>query len=188
MWAIMMVAMMLPPAAPMTLLYAKVTSQPHGSESVLAPASVMAGTYLLLWAGFSAVAALLQWGLSESGLISGAAMVPGDARVAGGLLSAAGLYQLTPLKQVCLSNCGSPFSFLTSHWRPGYVRRDAAGICARTVLSGLLQDDHGAAVRGWGDESRLGCRAGDDRVGRKVAPFGERIGHGAGVILMSGFF
>ena len=151
MWAIMMVAMMLPPAAPMTLLYAKVTSQPHGSESVLAPASVMAGTYLLRWAGFSAVAALLQWGLSESGLISGAAMVPGDARVAGGLLS-------------------------------------AAGICARTVLSGLLQDDHGAAVRGWGDESRLGCRAGDDRVGRKVAPFGERIGQGAGVIMMSGFF
>ena len=195
MWAIMMVAMMLPSAMPMILLYAKVASQPHGNESVLAPAFVFAGTYLLLWTGFSAAATLLQWGLSETGLISGATMAIGDARVAGGLLIAAGLYQLTPLKQVCLRNCRSPFSFLTSHWRPGYAGAIRLGLvhglyclgCCWMIM--VLLFAGGVMNVAW-----VAVLAAVVLV-EKVFPFGERIGQGAGVVavavgvvMMSGYF
>ena len=118
MWAIMMVAMMLPSATPMILLYARVAGQ-AGEGSTLAPTSLFAGTYVALWALFSMFATAAQWTLSQLQLLSDATMAVGSGRVGGVLLVAAGLYQLTPLKRMCLENCRSPFSFLTAHWRPG---------------------------------------------------------------------
>ena len=82
-------------------------------------AGVLTAGYLAVWGAFSLAATLAQWGLEAAGgLTSPGAMVAGPA-VAGGILLAAGLYQLTPLKQACLRRCRSPVAFLTTHWRPG---------------------------------------------------------------------
>jgi predicted metal-binding membrane protein len=119
MWFIMMVAMMLPSAAPMILLYGKLARGARQQGGVFASTTLFAGFYLAVWGGFSAVAALIQWGLVRSGAVSAMGLAFGDMRVAGALLIAAGLYQLTPLKYACLEKCRSPLSFLMPLWRPG---------------------------------------------------------------------
>lgn len=117
MWALMMVAMMLPSAAPMILLYSRVARRGGGSALALTSAFLLA--YLMVWTGFSAAAALAQALLVSSGLVDSIALSVGDRRIAGGLLILAGLYQLTPLKQSCLDKCRSPVSFIMRLSRPG---------------------------------------------------------------------
>ena len=118
MWWIMMVAMMLPSASPMILLHAAVNRKPQRQANTgFATTAFMLG-YLCVWAGFSVVATGLQWSLSLTGFLS-EAMVTTSALLAGFLLLAAGLYQLTPIKQACLSHCRLPAEFLAAHWRPG---------------------------------------------------------------------
>jgi predicted metal-binding membrane protein len=126
MWQVMMVAMMLPSAAPMILLYAAFARGARGAA--LAPTSVFAGVYGLLWAAFSAVAATAQLILIRQGLVSAATLRLGDGRIAGGLLVLAGLYQLTPLKRACLEQCRSPLSFVTRLWRPGWIGAARLGL------------------------------------------------------------
>jgi predicted metal-binding membrane protein len=128
MWLIMMVAMMLPSAAPMILLYGKLARGAHEQGGVFASTTVFAGFYLAVWAGFSAVAALIQWALVRSGAISDMGLAFSDRRVAGALLIAAGLYQLTPLKYACLEKCRSPISFLMRLWRPGLAGAARLGL------------------------------------------------------------
>jgi predicted metal-binding membrane protein len=70
-----------------------------------------------MWAGFSALAVLAQWGLDRGGLLS-AAMVSTSAGLAGIILIAAGIYQFTPAKSACLRYCRSPLLFLSQHWQP----------------------------------------------------------------------
>ena len=116
MWWIMMIAMMLPSAAPMILLYARIDRQQGGGR--LVSTGIFTGAYLLAWAAFSLLAVLGHWGLDRSGLLS-SMMASTSAALGGGLLLAAGLWQLTPLKQACLRHCRSPLQFLTRYWRPG---------------------------------------------------------------------
>jgi predicted metal-binding membrane protein len=122
MWFVMMVAMMLPSAAPMILLYARFARQARAQGGALLPTGLFAGTYVALWAAFSAVAAGVQALLVESGVVGQATLRVGDARLAGVLLIAAGLYQLTPLKRACLDRCRSPFAFLMREWGAGWRR------------------------------------------------------------------
>jgi predicted metal-binding membrane protein len=76
------------------------------------------GGYAFVWSGFSLLAALTQWGLLEARLVS--PMMAASSRwLSGALLLAAGLYQLTPLKQACLVRCRSPLAFLRAEWRSG---------------------------------------------------------------------
>jgi predicted metal-binding membrane protein len=118
MWAVMMVGMMLPSAAPAILLFAMVLRNSAQAERPVARSYAFAGGYLLAWAGFSVAATLMQWALAEAALLS--PMMVGTSPVAGAaILLIAGLYQLTPLKQTCLTRCRSPMEFLTRHWRPG---------------------------------------------------------------------
>ena len=121
MWAVMMVAMMLPSAAPTILLVAALARQRIGSGGggfVAGAAGLFASGYLLVWVAFSLVATTLQWGLSEAGVLS-PVMAMTDRVFAAGVLIAAGIYQWTPLKETCLRNCRSPLSILVNHWRPG---------------------------------------------------------------------
>ena len=121
MWAVMMVAMMLPSASPTVLLYGRVVrdAERKGTiENASVCIAAFAAGYLTLWSLFSAVAVLLQWGLEESGAMS-AMMMLRMPLAAGALLLAAGMYQLTPLKESCLAHCRSPAAFLATHWRPG---------------------------------------------------------------------
>src|SRR5271157_5231919 len=128
MWLLMMVAMMLPSAAPMILFYSGLARGARAKGAVLAPTSIFAGMYLAVWGGFSALAALAQWLLVRSGAISEMGLAFGNQRVGGALLIAAGLYQATPLKRACLDNCRSPLSFLMGLWRPGWAGAARLGL------------------------------------------------------------
>lgn len=121
MWAVMMVAMMLPSAAPMTLLYAKVVQRADAkADTKEAPLCVIAfaGGYLTLWILFSVLAVVLQFALERAGLMT-MMMNSRSAVLSGALLIAAGIYQLTPLKTACLKHCRGPAAYLAQHWRPG---------------------------------------------------------------------
>ena len=122
MWWVMMVAMMVPSAAPMILLYARVArrSEARGHlAGTLVPTSFFAGGYLSCWLAFSMLAVGLQFALERAGLIDGMMMWSTTRSLTAGLLLAAGLYQISPLKNSCLGQCRSPAAFLARHWRGG---------------------------------------------------------------------
>jgi predicted metal-binding membrane protein len=121
MWWIMMVAMMTPSAAPTILLYAHVHRHALAQGQVqdkLAPTGAFAAGYLLVWFGFAAAAVTLHWALERAGLVSAMMMGSQSRWLSGAVLITAGLYQLSPLKNVCLAHCRTPTSFLSRHWRP----------------------------------------------------------------------
>jgi len=118
MWWIMMVAMMLPSASPMILLFAHFNRSQRDKGAPYVPTGVFALGYLLVWAAFSLVAVTAQWGLERSGLLS-SMMASTSVTLGAMLLIAAGVYQLTPLKYACLQHCRSPLFFISHHWRPG---------------------------------------------------------------------
>jgi predicted metal-binding membrane protein len=118
MWWIMMVAMMLPSASPMILLFARFNRTQRDKGAPYVPTGVFALGYLLVWAAFSQVAVTVQWGLERSGLLS-SMMASTSVTLGAALLIAAGVYQLTPLKYACLKHCRSPLFFISHHWRPG---------------------------------------------------------------------
>jgi predicted metal-binding membrane protein len=121
MWWTMMIAMMAPSAAPTILLFAQVHRSALGQgrmQDRFAPIGAFVAGYLWVWLIFSAVATGLQWALESSALVSAMMMGSRSRWLSGGVLIAAGLYQLSPLKQACLSHCRAPASFLTRHWRP----------------------------------------------------------------------
>ena len=118
MWWIMMVAMMLPSAAPMILVFATVNRKQRDRGHPYVATSLFAVGYLATWAGFSLVAVFLQWGFERTGLFS--PMLVGTNVIFGAvLLLAAGGYQLTPIKHACLRLCRSPLAFLGTDWRRG---------------------------------------------------------------------
>jgi len=118
MWWVMMIGMMIPSAMPMILVHARVQRKRHPEENLLSRSGIFTLGYGVAWLGFALVATLLQWALSEAALIS--PMMVATSRYLGvAIFLAAGAYQLTPLKHICLANCRSPIHFLTTHWRNG---------------------------------------------------------------------
>ena len=117
MWTVMMVAMMTPSAAPVILLFAGTQRAWRAARSSIVTAVFGAG-YLLVWTAFSAAAAAGQWALHQAAMLS-PSMSTSSAWLGGGILVAAGIYQLTPTKRACLTHCQSPLGFLMSHWRDG---------------------------------------------------------------------
>ena len=118
MWWVMMVAMMLPSATPMLLLFARINRKERAGNRPYVPTGIFAAGYLVAWGGFSALATALQWLLERLGLLS-PMMVATSYWLGGAILVLAGLWQLTPIKGVCLRHCRSPLSFLVQSWRPG---------------------------------------------------------------------
>ena len=118
MWTVMQVAMMTPSAAPMILMFAKFGRQRRAQQGILPATWVFLSGYLIVWAGFSAVATLVQWGLSATALLS-PMMASASPVLGGGLLIAAGVFQFTPLKHACLDHCRSPLGFFMTEWREG---------------------------------------------------------------------
>ena len=119
MWIVMMMAMMLPSAAPTVLLVA-VLAEDRLDNPSLVPATAMlfASGYLLVWCGFGLAATVLQWGFDQAALLS-ETMAFTNAILASAILIGAGVYQWTPLKDACLRHCRSPTGFLVCHWRQG---------------------------------------------------------------------
>ena len=118
MWAIMMVGMMLPSAAPMTLLYAGMVRKAERHGTPMAPTAAFVFGYLAMWCLFSVGATLVQWGLHEAAMLS-PMMMANSQFLGAALLIMAGVYQLTPWKMVCLDHCRSPANFIAEHWQSG---------------------------------------------------------------------
>ena len=187
MWASMMVAMMLPSASPLVMLYGRMARDAerkgHSSNPHACIAAFALG-YLTLWTLFSAFAVALQWALERSGAMS-AMMMLREPWAAGTLLIAAGLYQLTPLKQSCLSHCRSPARFLAAHWHPGVLGAWRIGLahgvyclgcCAALMLLLFV-----------GGIMNLVWIAGLSAfvLAEKVVPQGERLRVPVGLLLMA---
>ena len=118
MWLIMMVAMMLPAVFPMVDVFAAISRQRQQGNAAYARTSFFVAGYLMAWSGFSALATAAHWGLEHSGLLDAMMRSTSDMLTAG-LFLVAGLYQWTPLKQVCLARCRSPIGFMLTEWRDG---------------------------------------------------------------------
>jgi predicted metal-binding membrane protein len=113
--------MMFPAAAPMLLLFHAVSSQRRARGATFVPTWVFAAGYLLVWIGVGAVAwVLVEAGSELAGRLSDAARETWGPLALGAVLLVAGLYQLTPLKRVCLDHCRTPLGFVNHHWRDGH--------------------------------------------------------------------
>jgi predicted metal-binding membrane protein len=119
-WVVMMAAMMFPSIAPMVLVYRRIHNHRRelGKARPGATALFVSG-YLIAWTLFGLAAyALLETIRSLS--IDALSWDKGGKYLAGGVIVAAAVYQLTPAKDVCLRHCRSPLDFVLGHWRDGY--------------------------------------------------------------------
>ena len=121
-WVVMMAAMMFPSIAPMVLMYARVEEgkRQKGQPTQGGATAIFVGGYLLSWTA----AGLLAYAIFELGRSLDPGFLAWDSAgpyVAGGVIVAAAIYQLTPLKDVCLRHCRSPITLVLVHWRPGRI-------------------------------------------------------------------
>ena len=130
-WVVMMVAMMFPTAAPMILNFHRVQAVKYKLDVALVSTWVFVASYLLVWAlaGIAAYAGVL---VAETAAARAALTPAAEAQVGGVILLVAGLYQLTSLKEVCLSKCRTPIRFIMTSWRDG-----TAGACRMGLLHGI---------------------------------------------------
>jgi predicted metal-binding membrane protein len=182
MWALMMVAMMLPSASPMILTYVAIARRQPGAR-VYAP-WIFAASYVLVWTLFSAAATAGQLILQNSSLIDRAAHATWITGAM--LLVLAGLYQLTPFKNACLSHCRSPLGFFMTEWSDGLTGALAMGIkhgaqCLGCcwMLMGLLFV-FGVMNLIWVAALSLLVLL------EKVAPFGHTIARVSGAAMLAG--
>jgi predicted metal-binding membrane protein len=117
-WWAMMPGMMLPSAAPMILTFATINRHKRRRGQPFVSTMVLTSGYLIAWGVFGIFATLADWGFERAALISPLTgkLTPILGAV---VVTAAGIYQLTPLKSVCLTHCRSPFDFVLNHWRAG---------------------------------------------------------------------
>lgn len=111
-WVAMMVAMMFPAAAPMVLMYGRMRRNDPSSVALFT------GSYIALWFAFGVLAYLLS-AMVESAASGSEWVAMNWGRAGGVLLVSAGVYQLTPLKDICLRHCRTPLSFVMTRWRDG---------------------------------------------------------------------
>src|SRR5262245_43217312 len=117
-WVLMMVAMMLPTAAPMILTFHKVQAGNRKLGDAFGTTCVFVAAYLLVWAcaGMFAYAGMLAAETAAARLALSPATM---AQIGGAIIMMAGIYQLTPLKDLCLSKCRTPMDFIVTSWRDG---------------------------------------------------------------------
>ena len=184
MWAVMMVGMMVPTAAPMVLLFATNSRRLREQQQPYVPTVVFLSGYVVVWSGFAVTATLGNWALHVNDLMSSMMGKSANIYLGGGLLIAAGLFQLSPLKYVCLKHCRSPLSFLTNDWREGAwgaftmgLHHGAFCLGCCWVLMGLL------FVLGIMNLLWIAVLAAFVLL-EKVAPAGQYVGMAAGVLLV----
>lgn len=120
MWWTMMMAMMLPSAAPAILTFAAINRKLEDSTGAAARLTAFVSGYLLIWTGFALAIVMLQF-LLEPKIELSMMMAVVSAAIGGGLLVAAGVYQMSPLKSTCLRKCQTPLLYFTHHWKKGSV-------------------------------------------------------------------
>jgi predicted metal-binding membrane protein len=184
MWAVMMVAMMVPTAAPMILVFATINRKRREQQRPFVPTAVFLLGYASVWTGFAAAATLAQWGLHSAALLS-PMMVSTSSILGGALLLAAGVFQWSPLKYVCLAHCRTPMGFVMTEWREGADGALLMGMrhgmfclgCCWVVMSLLF-------VLGVMNLLWIAALAGFVLV-EKIAPAGHRVSRATGLVLFA---
>lgn len=182
-WGVMMVAMMFPSIAPMVILFSTISRRKRDQVDPFVPAWVFVVGYTLVWT--------LTGSLAYAGDVAIQSLphtFPGlrayGAALGGGLLVLAGLYQLTPLKSLCLTRCRSPLGFLLQHWREGAWGAFRMGFhhgafclgCCWSLMTVMF-------VMGTMNLVWMGILALVIFV-EKVVPHGAALGKGAGIALI----
>jgi predicted metal-binding membrane protein len=128
-WVVMMSAMMFPSISPMVLMYARMEAgrREQGKSAPAGATGVFVGGYLITWA-LAGLAGFAIFELGRSLSIDALSWDRGGPYLAGGVLIAAAVYQLTPLKDACLRKCRNPLMFLLSAWRPGRLGAMRMGV------------------------------------------------------------
>ena len=176
-WVAMMAAMMFPAVLPVVRLYARAAA-----KGQTAPVAVFVGGYIALW-GLVGIPAYFAWSRLNEPLMEGS---PWAGRIAGGVAVAAGLYQLTPLKSVCLRHCRSPLSFFLQHGkhldRPtgAFIAGGRHGVfcvgCCWMLMALLVA--FGAMNLAWMLVFAVLILL------EKTTPFGEQLAHVTGAVLL----
>ena len=185
MWAVMMVAMMVPTAAPMILLFATVNRRRREQERPYVPTGVFLSGYVIVWSGFAALATVANWGLHVNSLLSSTMGANSSAYLGAALLLTAGIFQWSPLKYACLTQCRSPLGFLMAEWRDGAggalrmgLKHGVYCLGCCWVLMGLL------FVLGVMNLLWIAALAGFVLI-EKVAPGGHRVSRLTGLLLVA---
>jgi len=180
-WVTMMTAMMLPSAAPIVRLYARVS---HENGRSATPTIAFVSSYLVVWGAVGVIA----YGVYEAVTAVGAGPLAWDRAgpyVAGTAVAAAGLYELTPLKRVCLRHCRSPLSFLLGGWRQGFggaVRMGSVhGMYCVGCCSGLMLILFAVGVMSLFWMILIASVV----FAEKLLPGGERLSRGAGIAFVA---
>ena len=117
-WGVMMIAMMFPSVAPMAVLFSTISRRKREEAAPYAPAWIFVAGYTVLWTLTGSVAYAGDLAIQSLPRTFPSLQTYGPL-IGGGVLVIAGLYQLTPLKYLCLTQCRSPFGFLLQHWQDG---------------------------------------------------------------------
>lgn len=118
MWVVMMVGMMIPSAAPMVLTHAAIMRRRAGQGAPFVSSALFLSGYLLAWVAFSAAAAFAQGVLFRAAVLDGRTLAIGPWAGAAVLIAAA-VFQLSPAKNACLSQCRAPVGYFITEWRDG---------------------------------------------------------------------
>ena len=183
MWVVMQVAMMTPSAAPMVLMYTKLSSRDQTDQQAVWGTTLFYLGYILVWVLLSLAFSLLQGGLHAATLLS--PMMETTSPILGGvILLAAGIYQFTPMKNACLSHCRTPLGYFMTEWRDGRwgavvmgARHGAfcVGCCwmlmALLFVAGVMNLFWIAIITAY-------------VLAEKVLPGGHRIGLGFGAVMI----
>jgi predicted metal-binding membrane protein len=186
MWAVMMVAMMIPSAAPMLLTFAAVNRKRREQQHPFVPTSIFLLGYITVWTAYSLIATGAQFTLHNASLLS-PAMVGTSPILGGALLVAAGLFQWTRLKNACLSQCQNPLTFIMTGWREGKGGAFRMGLahgiyCVGCcwILMGLL------FVLGVMNLLWIAALAGFVLLEKTIpAKYGERVSRAAGLLFIA---
>lgn len=125
MWAVMMVAMMLPSAIPMIKIFSKTCRQRYSSD--MPYSTLFSLAYLRVWFAFGILLTMMQWQLHGLQWLS-KMMENSNTQFAAAIFIVAGVYQFTAIKNSCLQHCRSPFSFLLNSWQNGRLGAFNMGI------------------------------------------------------------
>lgn len=184
MWSVMMVAMMVPSAAPTILMFDTIVKNQAGNESRVSMTTVFIAGYLATWTVYSGFAAMGQLWLQNAALIS-TAMARSAPIVSGVLLVVAGLFQFSSLKYACLKHCRSPVGFFMSHWQDGQKGALLMGLRSGTYCVGccwalmVLMFVAGAMNVFWMAVLALFILV------EKLIPWGRRFSQTSGVVMIA---
>lgn len=183
-WVVMMVAMMFPAAAPMVLTFAHLQSRRGSAGRTIRSAAFVLG-YLAIWSATGLVA----YGLAvafDALMAASVELADLAPRLAGLLIIAAGIYQLTPLKRACLNACRSPLGFLMTEWREGTLGAFRIGLQHGVFCLGCCALLFAAIVPIGMMNVALMAFVATLVLAEKTAPQGKRVATLASLVLIAG--